>query len=57
MKKDLRVAIMQPYIFPYIGQLSLVDAVDHYVFFDDVSFMKKQFTHKVSLLLTVHIMC
>lgn len=51
MKKDLRVAIMQPYIFPYIGQLNLVDAVDHYVFFDDVSFMKKQFTHKNTIII------
>lgn len=50
MKKKLQVAVMQPYIFPYIGQLSLIDAVDHCVFFDDVSFMKKQFTHKNTII-------
>lgn len=32
---------MQPYIFPYIGYFSLIDAVDTLVFFDDVNFIKK----------------
>ena len=37
---------MQPYIFPYIGQLNLIHAVDKFVFFDDVNFSNKAFTHK-----------
>ncbi|MCF8222788.1 MAG: WbqC family protein [Bacteroidales bacterium] len=38
--KPKRVAIMQPYFFPYIGYYQLVAAVDVFVFYDDVSFIK-----------------
>jgi len=37
----IKVAIMQPYMFPYIGYLQLMNAVDHFVFMDDVTFIKK----------------
>lgn len=36
----MKVAIMQPYIFPYIGYFQLVNAVDVFVFYDDVNFIK-----------------
>ena len=42
---------MQPYIFPYIGQLNLIHAVDKFVFFDDVTLNKKQFTHKNTIII------
>jgi hypothetical protein len=35
------LAAMQPYFFPYIGYFSLIDAVDHFVFFDTVQFVRK----------------
>lgn len=35
------IAIMQPYIFPYIGYFQLVNYVDKFVFYDDVSFIKQ----------------
>ena len=35
-----KVAIMQPYIFPYIGYLNLIQAVDTFVFYDDVNYIK-----------------
>ncbi|MGF6493022.1 hypothetical protein ABIE56_001179 [Luteibacter sp. 621] len=34
------VAIMQPYLFPYIGYFQLMAAVDTFVFYDDVQYMK-----------------
>lgn len=34
------VAVMQPYVFPYLGYYQLVHAADHFVFYDDVQFMK-----------------
>jgi len=34
------VAIMQPYVFPYIGYFQLIDAVDIFVSYDDVQYMK-----------------
>ena len=36
-----KVAIMQPYIFPYIGYFQLIGAVDVFVFYDDVNFIKQ----------------
>lgn len=32
---------MQPYFFPYIGYFQLVNAVDKFVFYDDVNFIKR----------------
>ena len=32
---------MQPYIFPYIGYFQLINAVDKFVFLDDVNFINK----------------
>ena len=34
-------AVMQPYLFPYIGYLNLVWASESFVFYDDVNFIKK----------------
>lgn len=31
---------MQPYLFPYIGYFQLINAVDRFVFYDDVNFIK-----------------
>ncbi len=42
----MRIAVMQPYLFPYIGYFQLVKAVDTFVFFDDVNFIKRGFIHR-----------
>ena len=36
----MRVGIMQPYFFPYLGYWQLMNAVDRYVVYDDVNFIK-----------------
>jgi len=36
----MRLAIMQPYLFPYIGYFQLIHAVDTFVLYDDVNFIK-----------------
>lgn len=36
-----RVAIMQPYLFPYLGYFQLMNAVDLFVGFDDVQFIRR----------------
>jgi hypothetical protein len=36
----MKIAVMQPYFFPYIGYFQLVQAVDLFVFYDDVNFIK-----------------
>ena len=36
----MKIAIMQPYFFPYIGYFQLIKDVDLFVFYDDVNFIK-----------------
>jgi hypothetical protein len=40
------VAIMQPYFMPAPTYLSLLHAADVFVFFDDVQFVRKRWTHR-----------
>lgn len=37
----MRLGIMQPYFMPYIGYFQLMAAVDKYVIFDDVNYIKR----------------
>ena len=37
----MKVAIMQPYLFPYIGYWQLVGAADAFVILDDVNFIRR----------------
>ena len=37
---NLKLGIMQPYFIPYIGYWQLMNAVDKYVVYDDVNFIK-----------------
>ena len=47
----MNVAIMQPYIFPYVGYFQLIKAVDVFVFYDDVHFIKKGWINRNQLLI------
>lgn len=42
---------MQPYIFPYIGYFQLINAVDKFIFYDDVNFIKKGWINRNRILL------
>lgn len=46
----MKVAIMQPYLFPYLGYFQLIQAVDIFVFYDDVNFMKKGWVNRNRIL-------
>lgn len=46
----MKIAIMQPYIFPYLGYFQLVNAVDTFVFYDDVNFIKRGYINRNSIL-------
>ncbi|HAH32834.1 MAG TPA: hypothetical protein DCL44_11030 [Elusimicrobia bacterium] len=37
----MKVAIMQPYFFPYIGYFQLMNAVDKFIIYDNIEFTKK----------------
>ena len=45
----MRIGIMQPYFFPYIGYFQLIHAVDTYVNLDHVSFMKRSYMTRNTL--------
>lgn len=42
----MRTAVMQPYLFPYIGYFQLIGAVDTFVFFNDVNFITRGYIHR-----------
>jgi len=37
----MKLGIMQPYFFPYIGYFQLINAVDEFVIYDDVNYIKQ----------------
>lgn len=41
---------MQPYIFPYIGYFQLINAVDKFIVYDDVSFINKGWINRNKIL-------
>jgi len=47
----MKLGIMQPYFLPYIGYFQLIKAVDKYVIFDDVNFIKRGWINRNNLLL------
>jgi len=44
------LAIMQPYLFPYIGYWQLINAVDTFVIYDDVNFIKQGYINRNNIL-------
>jgi len=47
----MKVAIMQPYVFPYIGYFQLINAADVFVIYDDVNFRKQSWLNRNKILL------
>lgn len=37
----MKIGIMQPYFFPYLGYFSLINHVDQWVIFDDIQYIEK----------------
>ena len=46
----MRVAIMQPYFFPYIGYFQLIGAVDLFVVYDNIKYTKKGWINRNRML-------
>jgi hypothetical protein len=46
-----KIGVMQPYIFPYIGYFQLISAVDIFVLYNDVNFIKKGWINRNNILL------
>lgn len=47
----MRLGIMQPYVFPYIGYFQLIHSVDKFVCYDDVTFIKQGWINRNRILL------
>lgn len=47
----MKIAVMQPYLFPYLGYFQLINAVDSFVIFDDVNFIKRGWINRNRILL------
>lgn len=45
-----RLAIMQPYFFPYIGYFQLIAAVDQFVVYDNIKYTKKGWINRNRML-------
>lgn len=46
----MKIAIMQPYILPYIGYFQLINAVDAFVVYDNIEFTKKGWINRNRIL-------
>jgi hypothetical protein len=47
----MKLGIMQPYLFPYLGYYQLIKAVDTFVIYDDVNFIKQGWINRNRILL------
>jgi hypothetical protein len=45
-----RIAVMQPYVFPYIGYFQLIHSVETFVYYDDVNFIKQGWINRNRIL-------
>lgn len=46
----MKLAIMQPYVYPYIGYFHLIDSCNTFVFYDDVNFIKRGWINRNKIL-------
>lgn len=46
----MKIAIMQPYFFPYVGYFQLINATEKFIMYDDVNFIKQGWINKNSIL-------
>lgn len=46
----MKTAIMQPYLFPYIGYFQLISAVDIFIVYDNIKYTKKGWINRNRLL-------
>lgn len=44
------IALMQPYLFPYVGYFQLINAVDRFIVYDDVTFIKQGWINRNRIL-------
>lgn len=48
----MKLAVMQPYLFPYIGYFQLIQASDLFLIYDDVSYINRGYINRNTMLST-----
>ncbi|MEG0431523.1 MAG: WbqC family protein [Anaerovoracaceae bacterium] len=46
----MRVALMQPYFFPYLGYYQLINSVDEFVIFDNAQYVRRSWMNRNKIL-------
>lgn len=46
----MKIGIVQPYFIPYIGYFQLINAVNRFVFYDDVNYIKRGWINRNNIL-------
>ena len=46
----MKLGIMQPYLFPYVGYFQLMNAVDRWIAFDEIQFIDKGWINRNRIL-------
>ena len=47
----MKVAVMQPYLFPYFGYIQLINSVDKFVLLDNVNYFKGGYINRNNILM------
>jgi hypothetical protein len=47
----MKIAVMQPYFFPYVGYFQAIHVVDKYILYDDLNFIKESWMNRNRFLL------
>lgn len=47
----MKISIMQPYLFPYIGYFQLINVSDKFILYDDVQYIKRGWVNKNRILI------
>jgi hypothetical protein len=47
----MKIAIMQPYFFPYIGYFQLISAVEEFIIYDNIQYTKKGWINRNRILI------
>lgn len=47
----MKIGVMQPYFFPYIGYFQLINKVDEFVIYDNIQYTKKGWINRNRILM------
>ena len=51
LKKTMKIAIMQPYFFPYLGYFQLINQCNKFIIYNDVQFIERGWINRNNFLI------